>query len=393
MMELLNNNPSQSSSLHVSSSHLIENDSAVQEDSAMTHRFSSPSEGNLSSEASSNTSGQPENEGLAEEDSHYQEQELPDDTKKEMFKEICKGSFILSRHSEALGIDSSVYLIGTAHVSEESCREVKAAIRLIKPQVVFLELCHKRTSVLQTTPFVVPTLSDMISTWKQRKSNMLGIVYGWFLAKVADKLDISPGSEFRAAYEEALDCGAKVVLGDRDIQVTLRRTWGKMSMWHKTKFILVLIYQSLFLPQAEQLNELIEKLKDADILTVAFEELSKFSPTLLETLINERDMFMSAALQKVAEQHSSVVAVVGRGHISGIAKYWGQDIDDVFKSQKMGVVSLSFMMLFSQWMVLFKHSLKHRWQCVFILLGMSFQGMCYSMLYEWLPWPLMDGML
>ncbi|KAH7331764.1 hypothetical protein KP509_20G049400 [Ceratopteris richardii] len=290
MMELLNNNPSQSSSLHVSSSHLIENDSAVQEDSAMTHRFSSPSEGNLSSEASSNTSGQPENEGLAEEDSHYQEQELPDDTKKEMFKEICKGSFILSRHSEALGIDSSVYLIGTAHVSEESCREVKAAIRLIKPQVVFLELCHKRTSVLQTTPFVVPTLSDMISTWKQRKSNMLGIVYGWFLAKVADKLDISPGSEFRAAYEEALDCGAKVVLGDRDIQVTLRRTWGKMSMWHKTKFILVLIYQSLFLPQAEQLNELIEKLKDADILTVAFEELSKFSPTLLETLINERDM-------------------------------------------------------------------------------------------------------
>ncbi|MCO5591706.1 hypothetical protein L7F22_045697 [Adiantum nelumboides] len=70
----------------------------------------------------------------------------------------------------------------------------------------------------------------------------------------------------------------------------------------------------------------IEKLKDADILTIAFEELGKFSPTLMETLITERDLFMTAALQKFAEQHSLIVAVVGRGHVAGITKYWGQDI-------------------------------------------------------------------
>ncbi|KAI5058947.1 hypothetical protein GOP47_0025266 [Adiantum capillus-veneris] len=265
---------------------------------------------------------------LEEEDSpcNVQGPELSDDDKREMITEICKGVSVLSFRSEALGGSCYVYLVGTAHVSEESCREVQAAVQFLKPQVVFLELCQKRTSVLQRTPFVVPTVSDMISTWKQRKTNLLGIVYSWFLAKVAAKLDVRPGAEFRAAYEEALACGAKVILGDRDIEVTLRRTWGKMSAWYKTKFIFVLLYQSIFLPKADQLNELIEKLKDADILTIAFEELGKFSPTLMETVITERDLFMTAALQKIAEHHSSIVAVVGRGHVAGITKYWGQDI-------------------------------------------------------------------
>lgn len=289
---------------------------------------SSLAEGDFQSVSNANSLERPPYEVCLEEDSHCttQEPELSDDVKREMIADICKGVSIFSCRSESLGGTCHVYVIGTAHVSEESCREVQAAVHLIKPEVVFLELCHKRTSVLQRTPFVVPTMSDMISMWKQRKTNMLGIVYSWFLAKVAAKLDVRPGAEFRAAYEEALACGAKVVLGDRDIEVTLRRTWGKMSVWNKTKFILVLIYQSLFLPKADQLNELIEKLKDADILTLAFEELGKFSPTLMETVITERDLFMTAALQKIAEHHSSIVAVVGRGHVAGITKYWGQDI-------------------------------------------------------------------
>eukprot|EP00250_Pteridium_aquilinum_P011265 c19947_g1_i1 orf=514-2145(-) len=263
-----------------------------------------------------------------EEEFHHtsQEQELSDDVKREKLVELCKGVCILSCKSEAPDGSCYVYLIGTAHVSEESRKEVKAAISLMKPQVVFLELCEKRTYVLRRTHFPVPTVSDMIAMWKEQKVNALGILYSWFVAKVAAKLDIFPGSEFRAAYEEALACGAKVVLGDRDIEVTLRRTWGRMSTWHKTKLLSSMVFQALFLPKADQLNELIEKFKDADILTIAFEELSKSFPTVMETLIAERDMFMTAVLQKMAEHHSSIIAVVGRGHLAGITKFWGQEI-------------------------------------------------------------------
>lgn len=37
--------------------------------------------------------------------------------------------------------------------------------------------------------------------------------------KVGEKLEVIPGSEFRIAYEEALKCGASVVLGDRPVEV------------------------------------------------------------------------------------------------------------------------------------------------------------------------------
>jgi pheromone shutdown protein TraB len=41
---------------------------------------------------------------------------------------------------------------------------------------------------------------------------------------------------------------------------------------------------------------------------------------------------MSQALLKVAKEHSSVVAVVGKGHLSGIKKYWMQPVDVIFLS-------------------------------------------------------------
>lgn len=36
--------------------------------------------------------------------------------------------------------------------------------------------------------------------------------------------------------------------------------------------------------------------------------------------------YMSSKLFKVASEHSSVVAVVGRGHLAGIKKHWKQPL-------------------------------------------------------------------
>jgi pheromone shutdown protein TraB len=42
-----------------------------------------------------------------------------------------------------------IYLVGTAHVSEESAAEVRDMIRRVKPDVVFVELDAKRADRLQ----------------------------------------------------------------------------------------------------------------------------------------------------------------------------------------------------------------------------------------------------
>lgn len=242
--------------------------------------------------------------------------------------ELAKGVVLLECESSAEGGGvCQVYLVGTAHVSQESCREVEAIISYLKPQVVFLELCSSRVAILTPQSLQVPTLKEMIHMWRKRNTNLFGVLYSWFLAKVANKLEVFPGSEFRVAFEEAMKYGGKVILGDRPVQITLRRTWGKMTLWHKVKFLYSMLFQAMFLPSPEDLNKMLKEMDDVDMLTLVIQEMSKAFPTLMETLVHERDLFMSSTLLRVAREHTSVVAVVGRGHLQGIKKHWKQPIE------------------------------------------------------------------
>ncbi|KAJ0261975.1 hypothetical protein HA466_0049910 [Hirschfeldia incana] len=144
---------------------------------------------------------------------------------------------------------------------------------------------------------------------------------------VSSKLDVLPGPEFRVAHEEAHKYGGKVILGDRPVQVTLKRTWAKMPLWHKVKFIYGLVFQPVFLPSLEELKKTLKAMDDVDMLTLLIQEMSKEFPSLMDTLVHERDKYMSCMLSRVASEHSSVVAVVGRGHLQGIKKNWTQPID------------------------------------------------------------------
>ncbi|KAJ8763724.1 hypothetical protein K2173_003506 [Erythroxylum novogranatense] len=260
--------------------------------------------------------------------------------RKDIPEELRRSVVVLSCESVAEGGTCDVYLVGTAHVSQESCREVQTVISLLKPQVVFLELCSSRVAVLTPQDLKVPTMAEMIEMWK-KKHNMFGILYSWFLAKVANKLEVFPGSEFRVAFEEARKYGSKVILGDRPVQITLRRTWMKMPLWHKAKLLYSLLFQAFFLPSPQDLNKMLKEMDDVDMLTLVIQEMSKTFPTLMETLVLERDQYMSSQLLRVAIEHNSVVAVVGKGHLQGIKKHWKQPVvmKDLLEipSQKPGV--------------------------------------------------------
>lgn len=242
-------------------------------------------------------------------------------------EELAKGVLHLECESSAEGGHCDVYLVGTAHVSQESCTEVQAVIRHLKPEVVFLELCSSRIAILTPQNLQVPTINEMIDMWKKKKANTFGILYSWFLAKVAERLEVFPGAEFRVAFEEAMDYGARVVLGDRPVNITLRRTWGKMSIWHRAKFLYYIFFQTFFLPSPEDLRKMLKDMDDVDMLTLVIQEMSKAFPTIMETVLHERDMYMSSTLLKVASEQSSVVAVVGKGHLPGIKKNWKQPVD------------------------------------------------------------------
>ncbi|KZV40316.1 traB domain-containing protein-like [Dorcoceras hygrometricum] len=265
-------------------------------------------------------------EGRTESNDIYDNNNSGQYVRKVLPEELSRSVVTLRCESAAEGGVCDVYLVGTAHVSKESCQEVQAIINFLKPQVVFLELCSSRIAVLMQQNLKVPTMGEMLDMWK-KKHNLFGILYSWFLAKVASKLEVFPGEEFRVAYEEAKKYGGRVILGDRPVQVTLRRTWVKMPLWHKTKLLYSLMFQAFFLPSPEDLNKALKEMDDADMLTLVIQEMSKQFPTLMETLVHERDKFMSTSLLSVASEHNSVVAVVGKGHLSGISKNWKQPVD------------------------------------------------------------------
>uniref|UniRef100_M1CH24 TraB family protein n=1 Tax=Solanum tuberosum TaxID=4113 RepID=M1CH24_SOLTU len=251
--------------------------------------------------ASSNSEGS--NESVVEErepDEVNEENQSQSYERKVLPEELSRNVITLTCESSAEGGICDVYVVGTAHVSAESCQEVQAVINFLKPQVVFLEICSGRVAVLIPHNSKVPTMGDMMDMWKKNK-NPFEILYSWLITKVANQLEVVPGGEFRVAYEEAMKYGGKVILGDRPVQL--------------------------------------KEMDDVDMLTLVIQEMSKRFPTLWTTdypslgrisILGARNTpgrFMSSTLLRVAGEHNSVVAVVGKGHLPGIKKNWKQPIE------------------------------------------------------------------
>jgi pheromone shutdown-related protein TraB len=215
---------------------------------------------------------------------------------------------------------SKIVLIGTAHVSEKSVDEVKAAIRNLKPDIVAVELCRGRYDSLKgnVKENQVP-IKDILS---EGKINYYLI--HWLLAyvqkKIGDDMGVKPGAEMISAIEEAESIGAKVALIDRDIQVTLQRFWGKMKFMEKIKMIGSLLGGLIGIGEGTEID--IDEITKSDVVTALVNELRGFAPTAAEVLIDERDAYLAGSLVKVAAGgNKTVVAVIGAGHKPGVTNY------------------------------------------------------------------------
>jgi pheromone shutdown protein TraB len=64
------------------------------------------------------------------------------------------------------------------------------------------------------------------------------------------------------------------------------------------------------------------------MLEASFGEFAEDSPELYARLIDERDQYMAARLRATAGAARSVLAVVGAGHLAGLARYLREDSRD-----------------------------------------------------------------
>jgi pheromone shutdown-related protein TraB len=219
--------------------------------------------------------------------------------------------------------NKEILVIGTAHVSKESADLVKTTIEAEKPDAVCVELCESRYQSIRRKD----RWQDMniISVIKEKKTFLLlsNLLLASFQKRIAEKLDITPGAEMIQAMDSAESVGAEIVLADRDIRVTLSRTWRVTGLWDKLKIIFQL---ALSLGGVEEISkEDVEKMKQEDMLHLLLSEVGKSLPSLREILIDERDRYLAHKIKSAPG--NKIVAVVGAGHVPGIKNYWDQQTD------------------------------------------------------------------
>lgn len=208
-----------------------------------------------------------------------------------------------------------VVLIGTAHISKNSVDLVRKTIEKEKPDVVAVELCAQRYETLKNKDKWKETkISEVI---KQGKAYLFlaNLILANFQKKLGEMLGIEPGSEMLVAIDSAIKVGSKVAFVDRNIQVTLRRALSLMTFKEKIKILVSLLMDTF---GAEIDEELIEKLKEKDVLSEVMKELSTVVPSVKRVLIDERDLYIANKLQEI--EGKKIVAVVGIGHLAGIKK-------------------------------------------------------------------------
>jgi pheromone shutdown-related protein TraB len=219
--------------------------------------------------------------------------------------------------------DKEILLVGTAHVSRQSVDLVKAVIEEQKPETVCVELCAGRFQTLRQSENWQQM--DIVKVIKENKAFLLlsNLILAAFQKRIAAKLDIRPGQEMIQAIDSAEQIGAQVHLADRDVRITLARTWRRMGWWTRIKLIFQLL---ISFGQTDEIEaEEVERLKQQDVLESVLAEVGRSMPEVRNTLIDERDQYLAAKIRTAPGR--KIVAVVGAGHVPGIRNHWNHPID------------------------------------------------------------------
>lgn len=219
---------------------------------------------------------------------------------------------------------TQIILIGTAHVSPKSVREVRETIEREKPDIVAVELDANRYKGM-TDPDPVESEISFRDVLKPGQT-FYYLLYG-FLAymqkKMGEQMGVPPGSEMMAAVETARQTGAGIALIDRDIQTTFKRFLAKLSFGEKIKMAYTIL-KGMFFGDGEEEEFDINSMTDQDVVTAMIEEFRHLSPTAASVLIDERDAYLAGNILRTVQaagQGKKIVVVIGAGHRAGVMNY------------------------------------------------------------------------
>ncbi len=222
-----------------------------------------------------------------------------------------------------------ILLIGTAHVSQKSVEEVERIIRQERPDTVCVELDESRHKMLIDNS--AWRNLDIFQVIRQKRTLFLlsSLALSAYQRRLGEKLGVRPGAELLAAVKTAEEVGSQLVLADRDVQATLKRTWANLSFLDKMQMAAGLLTAPFAVEDIDE--QRIEDLKDRDTIGEMMHEVAEQMPRVKKPLIDERDHFLMSRIQEAPGQ--KIVGVVGAAHVAGMIEKLGTPADYEHLSQ------------------------------------------------------------
>ncbi len=213
--------------------------------------------------------------------------------------------------------DREIILVGTAHVSKESIKEVEVVIRKENPDCVCVELDEARYKSLTSNSAWQEI--DISKILKEGKGFLLlaNLVLASFQKKLGADAGVKPGFEMKAAIEVSEELGIRTEMVDRPIHTTLKRAWAKSKGLGRSKLLAALLDAAFFSKKLDA--EEIEKLKSQSAMDNMMESVAEYLPSVKEVLIDERDRYLASKIWESGGKKT--VAVLGAGHLPGTERF------------------------------------------------------------------------
>ena len=209
-----------------------------------------------------------------------------------------------------------IFLIGTAHISEESRLLVRETIEKENPDAVCIELDEGRLQSLDEPERWKKTDLKTVIKEKQLGTLVANLILGSYQKRMGAQTGVKPGAELYEAVLAAREKNIPIVLSDRNIKLTLKRAWAS-TPWYRKFSLLGGLFASLF-DKTEINEEELQKMKEQDTLNTLMQEFGKTYPEIKQVLIHERDLFLASSINDA--EGKKIVAVVGAGHKKGICE-------------------------------------------------------------------------
>lgn len=206
-------------------------------------------------------------------------------------------------------------IVGTSHIARQAVRRVKAAFVDFLPDVVALELDQGRLAALLAD--AKPSHGVGMLRVVGVRGYVFALLASWLQRRLGRVVDMTPGVDMLAAFQEAKRTQMRVLLIDQDIQCTLRKL-SKALGWRELRQVFADMWNGILGRETVRFN--LQGVPSEALVTRLLDEFRARYPRPYTVLVEERNQYMTRALQAYHSKfpEHKVLVVVGAGHKAGM---------------------------------------------------------------------------